>query len=154
MAYLAIRLRGNVNLRHDIKKTLESLNLTRVNHAVVIPENQYYEGMLKKVKDFITWGKVNKETLLEMLSARGKLVGDRPLTDSHVAENTEFEDLAGLCEALVESSFNYKDIPDIKPLFRLAPPKKGHGGIKKAFSVGGALGYRDEKINELVARMI
>ena len=154
MAYLVIRIRGSVNMRHDFKKTLESLNLSRVNHAVVVPEDQYYEGMVKKVKDFITWGKIDKETLHQLMNARGKLMGDRALTDAHVAEHTDFDDLGGLCDAILQNTFNYKDIPDIKPIFRLAPPKKGHGGIKRSFTVGGALGYRDEKINELVARMI
>ena len=154
MAYLAIRIRGQVNLRHDFKKTMESLNLTRSNHAVVIPEDPYYTGMLKKVKDFITWGRVDKETLEEMIRIRGRLMGDKPLTELHLAEHTEFKDLTQLSEAMVENKFNYKNIPDIKPIFRLAPPKKGHKGIKRPFSMGGALGYRDEKINELVKRMI
>lgn len=40
--------------------------------------------------------------------------------------------------------------------FRLNPPKKGYGrkGIKVAFKVGGALGDRKEKINDLLRRMI
>ena len=38
----------------------------------------------------------------------------------------------------------------------LAPPLKGYGrkGIKIPFSKGGALGYRGEKINELLQRMM
>ena len=40
--------------------------------------------------------------------------------------------------------------------FRLNPPRKGYGrkGIKNAFSQGGALGYRGEKINDLLKRML
>jgi len=43
-----------------------------------------------------------------------------------------------------------------KKFFRLQPPRKGfeRKGIKKPFSVGGALGYRGEKISELIKRMI
>lgn len=39
---------------------------------------------------------------------------------------------------------------------RLNPPVKGYGrkGIKVPFSRGGALGYRGERINELIQRMI
>jgi large subunit ribosomal protein L30 len=154
MAFIAIRLRGQVNLRYDFKLTLESLNLTRVNHAVVIPEDPYYMGMLKKAKDFITWGKLDKETLQQLLEQRGRLMGDKALTEEHLAANTEFKDLPLLCDAIIGNEFNYKNIPDIKPIFRLAPPKKGLRGIKRAFTQGGSLGYRDEKINELVRRMI
>ncbi|MCK5561102.1 MAG: 50S ribosomal protein L30, partial [Thermoplasmata archaeon] len=41
-----------------------------------------------------------------------------------------------------------------KPIIRLHPPRKGYEGIKRAYTVGGALGYRGKKINELLARMI
>ena len=43
-----------------------------------------------------------------------------------------------------------------KKFFRLQPPRKGfeRKGIKKPFSVGGALGYRGEKISDLIKRMM
>jgi large subunit ribosomal protein L30 len=45
---------------------------------------------------------------------------------------------------------------EFKQVFFLAPPVKGFEkkGIKKAFTVGGALGYRADKINALIARMV
>lgn len=45
---------------------------------------------------------------------------------------------------------------DFKSVYFLAPPKKGfeRGGIKKPFTVGGALGPRAEKINDLIVRML
>ena len=38
----------------------------------------------------------------------------------------------------------------------LHPPRKGYGrkGIKVPFKVGGGLGYRADKINDLIARML
>jgi large subunit ribosomal protein L30 len=43
-----------------------------------------------------------------------------------------------------------------KLFYSLAPPRKGfeRKGIKQPFTVGGALGYRGEKINELIKRMV
>ena len=40
--------------------------------------------------------------------------------------------------------------------FRLSPPKKGYErkGIKRPFKLGGALGDRGEKINDLILRML
>lgn len=40
--------------------------------------------------------------------------------------------------------------------FRLQPPVRGFGrkGIKQPFNSGGSLGYRGEKINELIRRML
>ncbi len=45
---------------------------------------------------------------------------------------------------------------EFKTVYFLAPPVKGFekGGIKKPFTVGGALGYRAEKINVLISKMI
>ena len=49
-----------------------------------------------------------------------------------------------------------KNVPGLKPFFRLNPPVKGFDrkGIKVPFSLGGALGYRKEKINDLIKRMV
>lgn len=43
-----------------------------------------------------------------------------------------------------------------KKVFRLSPPVKGHarGGIKKPFTLGGALGNRKTEINKLVKKML
>ena len=43
-----------------------------------------------------------------------------------------------------------------KKFFRLSPPRGGfeRKGIKVPFKVGGALGYRAEKINDLIKRMV
>ena len=40
--------------------------------------------------------------------------------------------------------------------FHLNPPRKGFGrkGVKVPFSKGGALGYRGDKINDLIERML
>ena len=44
----------------------------------------------------------------------------------------------------------------IEGVARLNPPRKGFGrkGIKKPFTMGGALGNRGEKMDDLVMRMI
>ena len=44
----------------------------------------------------------------------------------------------------------------LKPFFRLSPPRGGfeRKGIKKAFTVGGALGYRGPEMSQLIERML
>ena len=46
------------------------------------------------------------------------------------------------------------EMKDVKPLFRLTPPRKGYEGVKRSFQNGGALGYRGAKINDLIQRMM
>jgi large subunit ribosomal protein L30 len=49
-----------------------------------------------------------------------------------------------------------KDVDGLKPIFRLHPPRgsKGWGGIKRSYTVGGALGFRGEAISDLAGRML
>ena len=54
---------------------------------------------------------------------------------------------------LTEGKVVMRDVPGLKPVFRLHPPRKGYEGIKRSFKEGGALGYRGEKINHLIRRM-
>ena len=58
-------------------------------------------------------------------------------------------------KAAADGKTDFKKI-GVKPVFRLTPPKKGFGrqGIKKPYSIGGALGYRASDINDLLNRMI
>lgn len=111
-----IRVRGITGVRLDIKKTLDMLNLRRKNNCVVVPNTDAHQGMIKKVKDFVTYGHIDESTLKELKEKKGA---------------------------------------DVK-IFRLNPPKGGFArkGIKKPFSMGGALGDRKEKINDLIKRMI
>jgi large subunit ribosomal protein L30 len=154
MTYAAIRVRGTVNVIPDIKKTLELLNLTRANHCVVLEENPSIKGMLKTVKDYITWGEIEKETLSKLISSRGKLEGDKELTNEYIKSSTSFSSIEKLSEAIISKKFKYKEIPNIKPIFRLNPPKKGYEGIKRSYTKKGALGYRGKDINKLIEKMI
>lgn len=154
MVYAVVRVRGTVNVRHDIKKTLEMLRLNRVNHCVLVEENESYRGMLQKAKDYITWGEIEKDTLVELIKKRGKLIGDKPLDDEYVKNATSYKSIEELAEAIIEGKIKYRELPDIKPVFRLSPPRKGYEGIKRAYPAGGALGYRGKDINGLIKRML
>ena len=56
--------------------------------------------------------------------------------------------------ALKNEDVYYKDLKNVKPIFRLHPPRKGYEGIKRTFTVKGALGYRGTEINKLIRRMV
>ena len=154
MVYAVVRVRGTVNVRHDIKKTLEMLRLNRVNHCVIVEDTPSYRGMLQKAKDYITWGEIEKDTLAELIRKRGRLLGDKPVDDEYIRSATPFKSIDELAGAIIGGKIRYRDIPNIKPVFRLHPPKKGYEGIKRAYTVGGALGYRGKEINDLIRRML
>jgi large subunit ribosomal protein L30 len=154
MTFAAIRIRGKINVKPDIKKTLELLNLTKANHCVLIEENSINKGMLQVVKDYITWGEIDKKVLTKLITTRGKVEGDKNLTNDFIKSSTSFDNSDKLSQAIIDKKIRYKDIPSVKPIFRLNPPKKGYEGVKRSYAKKGALGYRGEKINILLEKMI
>lgn len=146
-----IRVRGRVGVRKEIKDTLEMLRLKRVNHCVVVPETPSYLGMLKKVKDYVAYGKIDFDTFLELLKWRGRLIGNKKLSAEQV-KKLGFSSLEELAKNLYDGKLKFKDIK-LKPVFRLRPPKKGHKSIKLHYPKG-SLGNWGKDINKLLKRMI
>ena len=112
--------------------------------------------MLQKAKDYITWGDADAEMIEKMISERGRLVGDLPITDEVVNEGTEYSSIKEFAAAIASGDATVKDLPNMKRVFRLHPPRgpKGWGGIKRAHTVGGALGARGDAIGALIERMV
>lgn len=156
MTFLVVRVRSDINVRHDIKKTMHSLNLTKVNHAVLVPNRPEIVGMLSKAKDYVTWGEPNTETIESLIRERGKMIGDVPVTDELVKQASSFKGIKALADALVSGDAEIKSVQNMKRVFRLHPPRgsKGWGGIKRSYVTGGALGNRGDAINALIERML
>lgn len=149
-----IRLRSAIGLREEAKDTLKLLNLTRVNHAVIVDTRSSYRGMLQKAKDAITWGEINAPTLARLLRKRGRLEGERRLTDAHVIRHTQFKTIDEFAKAIIDLKADLTAIPKLKKVFRLHPPSKGfRGSVKRTIQQKGELGYRGAAVNELLKRM-
>ncbi len=151
--YAAIRIRGRTGISYDIEKTLKYLRLTRINHLVLLDETDPIRGMLEKAKDYITWGEINRETLIELLKKRGRLMGDKKI-DIEYMKKIGVNSIEELADMLLNGKIKYSSLPDIKPIFRLPPPVKGYKNIKRTVKENGDLGYRGDKINELIKRML
>lgn len=151
--YTAVRIRSTVNTRPEIRDTLKMLRLNRVNHCVVLAETPQNRGMILKVKDYVAWGDISLETLGRLLHKRGELEGGVKLSDEYVKAHSSYESIDDLAQAIFTGEIMLKDLPGLKPLFRLHPPRKGHRGIKKTVSEGGELGYHGDGINDLLIKM-
>lgn len=121
-----VRIRGGINLSPQISMTLRLLNLHKQNHCVILTQTESSIGMVKKVKDYVTWGEIDEKVLDNLREKRLEMFNDK---DGQKKE---------------------------KKFFRLQPPLKGFDrkGIKIPFAKGGALGYRKNKINDLILRML
>ena len=139
--FAAVRVRGLTGVRTKIQDTLQFLRLYKNNFCSVLPNNPVYLGMLKKAKDYITWGEISEETFNMLADKRGEEFKDR---ETDTKGKIKYND------------FFMHNNKKLKKYFRLNAPKKGFGrkGIKNSFQRGGALGYRGDKINDLIKRMI
>jgi large subunit ribosomal protein L30 len=149
----AIRIRGSVNVNHKIAETLDLIGLKKVNNGVILDDRNSTLGMLQIVKDYITWGEVEPDELSMILKNRGEVVGKDKLSDDYIKKNSSFKSIYEFSKALHESKAELNDVSGLKTIFRMHPPRKGHKGIKRAFSVGGSLGNRDKGIKDLIHKM-
>jgi len=129
-----IRIRGLVGVNKNIDETLYRLRLRKKFSCVVLPEKKEILSMIKRVENFVAYGKIEDKTLDELIEKRGKVVNKKKLDVKKVVEEMQ--------KGKIES---------IKPFFRLHPPR---GGINsKEHFPKGVLG-KNEKINELIKRML
>jgi large subunit ribosomal protein L30 len=152
---LIIRLRGRSGTPPDVEHTLHLLRLTRKFHAVIYPDSESVKGMLEVVKDWVTWGEVDPKVLKELIIRRGRLVGDKPITNEDLKNIFNVSTFDELVEVLMNGKILWHKEPRVTPVFRLRPPKGGFKrSIKRPYKASGELGYRGSEINELVKRMI
>jgi large subunit ribosomal protein L30 len=147
-----VRIRGSVNVRKKLKDTMKMLRLRTVNNCVVVTEDSSYKGMIMKVKDYITFGEIDLDTFVAMLKKRGRVEGNKRLDDKTVV-TTGYKTMDELAKAIFEGKVNMRQVPKLKPVFRLTPPSKGFKSTKTQYPKGD-LGYRGKAINELIKRMI
>ncbi|MBC7218998.1 MAG: 50S ribosomal protein L30 [Hadesarchaea archaeon] len=151
--FAVIKIRSDINARQEVKDTLRMLGLTRVNHCVLVDDDESVLGMLRKVKDYVTWGEIRSDILQRLLAKRGRLAGDKRLTDEVIQSRLNFQSLADLAEKVVDGSVKLDEI-GIKKVFRLHPPSGGYKSTKRPVKDLGDLGYRGDKINDLLIRMM
>jgi len=69
-----IRIAGQVKVNKDIAETLYRLRLRKKYTCVVIKPTKDNLGMLKKVKYYVAYGEIDKETYDKLVKERGKKV--------------------------------------------------------------------------------
>jgi len=151
-----VRIRGRMHMKPGIAATLDNMGLTRKNYCILLSESENNKGILQKVKDYVSWGITDEKMILSLLTERGRTAGQKRLTDEYVKQNSKHKDLKSLAKSLASSEAKISDVEGMKRVFRLNPPKKGfeRKGIKVPYSLGGVLGNRADKINQLLERMI
>ena len=150
-----IRISGKTHLNKKIKDTFNMMRLYKKNNCVILENTLSNAGMVNKLKDYVTWGELDEETFKMLIKKRAKVAGIKKDVEAIIKEKLN-TDLNTVAKEFFESKRKLKDIPGMKLFFGLNPPIKGYErkGTKMPFSLGGALGYRKEKINDLIKRML
>ena len=81
-----IRISGEQGLNEKVKTTFKLLNLHKKYNCVIVSNTAQLEGMLKVIKDNVTWGEIDKETISTLLEKRGRLPGNKPITSEYIKE--------------------------------------------------------------------
>ena len=141
--YVAIRIRGTVNLAPKLKKALEVLNVRRINNASLWKEDPQSLKMIKAVQDYVAYGKLSESVLKELIEKKAV-----PLKAGDKVDSKKTIENLKQGKTLAQAG--------IRNLFNLSPPKGGFGkaGVKVPSRLGGALGDRKEEINDLVERIL
>jgi len=137
-----VRLRGNIKVNYRISTALELLRIRKVNHCIILRDSKDAIGVLKRVKDYTTFGEVSDEVVKLMIEKRGRKVGGKRLDKADIPKMFK---LLGEPKKLIEAGF--------KPVFRLRPARKGLKSVKKQFPQGD-LGNRGKEMTKLLERMI
>ena len=146
--FVIVRLKGDANLRRDVRYTLKLLGLHKVNHATLQIESPSIKGMLQKAKDAIAWGEIDRETLKNLIMKRGRLPGNKRISEEFFKQKKITLDQ--MVDELLAGKKKIRDY-GLKPIFRLRPTSIDK---KRPVAHGGDLGYHGEKINKLINRMI
>ncbi len=126
-----VRVRGTNNVRESIGHTLERLNLKQVNNLSLVQGTESNMGMIRKCNSYITYGEVQQDVLEKLLERKG---------------------IKASAAELMGGKKRIKELVDLP--IHMHPPKRGYRNIKAGFNAKGDLGYRGEKINELLKRMM
>ena len=67
-----IRIKGLVDVPRDMKRTLNILKLRKKHICILLHPKKEIVGMLKKIKNYIAFGEINKETVKQLLKLKIK----------------------------------------------------------------------------------
>merc|ERR1712098_986127 len=156
-----MRIRGINGVHPKPRKVLQLFRLRQINNGVFIKLNKATLNMLKIAEPYVAWGVPNLKTVRELIYKRGygKVNHSRiPLTDNAIIEKALGSKNIICMEDLIHEIFtvggNFKYASNFLWPFKLSSPLGGWRRKYNHFNDGGDFGFRDEKIDALVKKMI
>merc|ERR1712109_173257 len=156
-----MRIRGINQVSPKVRKVLQLLRLRQMGNGVFIKMNKATTNMLRICEPYITYGSPNLKAVRDLVYKRGfvKVDGNRtPITSNEVIEG-KLGKMGIICvEDLIHEIFtvgpNFKYASNFLWPFKLNNPTGGWRKKTNHFVEGGDFGNREDKINELLRKMI
>ena len=150
---LVVNIRGTINTPAPMKQTLKQLHLSRRHRATIIPDNQVYRGMLRAVKDYVSWCPIDAPFMVKILEKRARKEGGKPITKDDL-KKLGYKSFIDLAKALEKGRASLNRLKSLKPSFTLAPPKGGFKrSIRRPYHQGGLLAENPD-LPKLVEAML
>jgi large subunit ribosomal protein L7e len=156
-----IRIKGINKVAPKVRKVLQLFRLLQINNGVFVKLNKATINMLRICEPYITWGYPNLKSVRELIYKRGfaKINGQRvAITSNQIIENRLGKSGIICMEDLIHQIFtvgpNFKYASNFLWPFKLNTPTGGWRKKTNHYVEGGDFGNREDKINELLRRMV
>ncbi|KAK9887118.1 hypothetical protein WA026_020566 [Henosepilachna vigintioctopunctata] len=156
-----IRIRGINKVAPKVRKVLQLFRLRQINNGVFVKLNKATINMLRICEPYITWGYPNLKSVRELIYKRGfaKVQGQRvAITSNQIIENRLSKSNIICVEDLIHEIFTvgpkFKFASNFLWPFKLNTPTGGWRRKTNHYVEGGDFGNREDKINELLRRMV
>ncbi|XP_069699873.1 large ribosomal subunit protein uL30 [Periplaneta americana] len=156
-----IRIRGINQVAPKVRKVLQLFRLKQINNGVFIKLNKATINMLRICEPYVTWGYPNLKSVRELIYKRGfaKVRGQRvPITSNEIIEKKLSKSNVICIEDLIHEIFTvgnkFKYVSNFLWPFKLNTPTGGWRKKTNHYVEGGDFGNREDKINELLRRMV
>ena len=145
----------------EIQLILAKFHLKELNNAIILFYNKENFKMVKLIESYVTWGYINKYLIEDLLRKRGciTLGNNEPNELDNVAIENSLGRLGIVCIEdiifeLTKETKNAKDVLNYLGYFKLETNDEGFDKANISFEKGGNQGFRGDKINALLKKMI
>ncbi|PSN43250.1 60S ribosomal protein L7 [Blattella germanica] len=156
-----IRIRGINQVAPKVRKVLQLFRLKQISTGDYVKLNKATINMLRICEPYVTWGYPNLKSLRELIYKRGfaKIRGQRiPITSNEMIEKKlnkcNFICIEDLSHKLFTVGAKFKYASNFLWPFKLNTPTIGWRKKTNHYVEGGDFGNREDKINELLRRMV
>ena len=145
----------------EIQTILAKFHLKELNNAIILFYNKDNFKMVKLIESYVTWGFINKYMIEDLLRKRGSVTFGN--NEPNELNNVDIENSLGklgivciedIIFELSKETQNAKEVLAYLGYFKLEKNDDGFDKANISFEKGGNQGFRGDKINALLKKMI